>query len=116
MVPVKAMNHSGIISKNGIAKEPKDVSSSVFEILIENFFDTSIHIPDCIEHEIGEFESVKKGGNTNINILVYWSKNFLNFTSYRAFVHSSFIKTQLFQEPALTVEKGYGFIFRLTPF
>jgi hypothetical protein len=116
MVPAKGANNNFIKSKNGITKEKQDNSSSVFEILIEELFDTSINIPDCIEQKIADFESTKKGSKNSVIITFFRPKSILGFTSFNAFFHSSSIKNKLFQEASLLVEKGYGYIFRLTPF
>jgi hypothetical protein len=117
ILPVKAKVVGDIISfdYSGITQTNEDESSSLFEIFCENLLGTSIHIPDTIEYDISQTEKSKKQ-NVQIGFTVYWHKTFIYFESYKAFVLSSLFKTFFSLVTAEPVEKGYGYIFRLTPF
>jgi uncharacterized membrane protein len=115
MVPARAKSHHSNLP-NYLAKDKLDISSCVFEILIEEIFNTNINIPDSIEMEISDFESTRKGKKDNVTISIYWAKSLINLNSHCAFIHSLSIKIKCLKGAVLAIERGYGFIFRLTPF
>jgi hypothetical protein len=114
LVPVKASNNSIQAFQTQGTKDFKDLSSSVLEIIFEEILETSINIPDTIERKFADFDSAKKRFKS-----LSFSLFFLHHDSLSevfGITLSDFNSGNFKPCSVLSVVKGYGYIFRLTPF